>query len=172
VMVAWGMASCNTSARKAAVPAPETEQVISEGLKDLYVAAAAAAPQSPAQQKVILRMAQRASNGKELLLVMRAAVGVFPSGGAVQEESLESQVHSLVTAKMMKFATLDQLIEYAVRYPVNPESARAFVQRMFQLEGENSDPDVWYGIRVAATHLKVSDLGRLAQVRGDELAGR
>jgi len=172
VMVAWSLASCNTSARKAAVPAPETEQVISEGLKDLYVAAAAAPPQSPAQQKVILRMAQKASNGKELLLVMRAAVGVFPSGGAVQEKSMESQVRSLVTCKIMKFATLDQLIEYAVRYPVNPDSARPFVQRMFQLEGESSDPDDWYGIRVAASHLKVSDLGRQAQARGDQLAGR
>jgi len=172
VMVAWTLASCHTAARKAAAPVPETEQVISEALKDLYVAAAAAPSHSPAQQKVILRMAQRASNGKELLLVMRAAVGVFPSGGGVEEQPVESQVRSMVTAKMMKLATLDQLIEYAVRYPVNPESARPVVQRMFQLESENRDPDVWYGIRAAAFHLKVSDLGRQAQARGDQLAGR
>ena len=136
------------------------------------MAASTAPPQSPAQQKVILRMAEKASNGKELLLVMRAAVGVFPAGTASQEQRAESQVRSIVTAKMMEFGTLDQLIEYATQYSVNPESARPFVQRMFQLGGENSDPRVWYRIRVAALRLKVGDLERQAQARGDQLAGR
>ena len=56
-------------------------------MKELYMAASTAAPQSPAQQKVILQMAEKASNGKELLLVMRAAVGVFPAGTASQEQA-------------------------------------------------------------------------------------
>jgi len=164
LMVAWGLASCNT-AKSTAAPVPEAEQVIGAALKELYMAASAAAPRSPAQQKVILRMAEKASNGKELLLVMRAAVGVFPAGAGP-----ENQVRAIVTAKMMELGTLDQLIEYATQYSVNPESARRFVQRMFQLGDENSNPRVWYRIRVAAFRLKVGDLERQAQARGDQLA--
>ena len=172
MLVAWSLASCNTAARKAAAPVPEAEQEIGADLKELYMAASVAAPQSPAQQKVILRMAEKASNGKELLLVMRAAVGVFPAGAGSQEQRAESQVRSIVTAKMMELGTLDQLIEYATQYPVDPESARPFVQRMFQLGDEKSDPRVWYRIRAAASRLKVGDLERQAQARGDQLAGR
>ena len=101
-LVACGLASCNSAATNAASPVPESEQVVSAALKELYLAASAAAPQSPAQQKVILRMANKASNGKELLLVMRAAVGVFPASTGWQEQTAESQVRSTVTAKMMK----------------------------------------------------------------------
>lgn len=172
VLVAWNLASCNRAARNAAAPVPEAEQVVSTTLKDFYIAASAAAPQSPAQQKVILRMAEKASNGKELLLVMRAAEGVFPTTIGWQEQHAESQVRSIVTAKMMEFGTLDQLIEYARQYSVEPESARPFVQRMFQLGNENSEPREWYLIRATALRLKVADLGREAGVRGDQLAGK
>src|ERR1035437_2789871 len=85
VMVAWNLASGGTAASSAAVPQPEAEQVVSAALKKLYMAAAAAAPQSPAQQSVILQMAEKASNGKELLLTARAAVGAFPAGTGSQE---------------------------------------------------------------------------------------
>jgi hypothetical protein len=172
VLAAWTLASCNATAKKAAAPVPEAEQQIGENLKDLYVAASLAAPHSPAQQKVILRMAEKASNGKELLLVMRAAVGVFPAGAGSQEQRADSQVRAIVTAKMMEFGTLDQLLEYVTQYPVDPESARAFVQRMFQLGDENPDPREWYRIRAAGFRLKVSDLARQAQARGDQLAGK
>jgi hypothetical protein len=172
VLVAWNLASGNTLASDAAVPQPEAEQVVSAALKKLYMAAAAATPQSQAQQKVILQMAEQAWNGKELLLVMRAAVGAFPASTGSREHSAESQVSSIVTAKMMEHGTLDQLIECATQYSVNPESARPFVQRMFQLASQSSDPRVWYRIRVAASHLKVGDLERQAQARGDRLAGR
>jgi hypothetical protein len=172
VTVAWSLASCNTADRNAAAPVPEAQQVVSAELKELYMAAGGAAPQSVAQQQVILRMAEKASNGKELLLVMRAAVGVFPASIGSQEQLVESRVRSIVTAKIVKLGTLDQLIEYATEYSVNPESARPFVQRMFQLGGEQSDPRVWYRIRLAASHLKVGDMERQAQVRGDQLAGR
>jgi hypothetical protein len=172
VMVAWTLASCNTVPSKGAAPVPESEQVVSADLKELYMAASAAAPQSVAQQKVIRRMAEKASNGKELMLVMRAAVGVFPASTGSQEQGGESTVRSIVTAKMMALGTLDQLIEYATEYSVNPESARPLIQRMFQLGGEQSDPRLWYRIRVAALHLKVGDLERQAQTRGDQLAGR
>ncbi|MGP8244603.1 MAG: hypothetical protein ACLQVN_08805 [Bryobacteraceae bacterium] len=168
VLAAWSMASCNTAAKKTAGPAPEAEQVVDASLKDLYMAASAAAPQSAAQQKVILRMAEKASNGKELLLVARAAVGVFPPDA----EPRAGQVRSVVTAKMIELGTLDQLVEYATRYPVDPPSARPFVQRMFQLGNENSSPRDWYRIRVVALRLKVGDLERQAQARGDQLAGR
>ena len=141
-------------------------------MKELYLAASAAAPQSPAQQKVIVRMADKASNGKELLLAMRAAVGVFPGdkGGPVQ--LVESQVRSIVTAKMLEAGTLDQLIEYATRYSVAPEWSRAFVQRMSQLGGENSDPRVWDRIRAAAFRLKVGDPARQAPQGGPATAVR
>jgi hypothetical protein len=172
VLVAWNLASCSTAAKKAAAPVPEAEQVVSEALKELYMAASAADPQSPAQQKVILRMAEKASNGKELLLVMRAAVGVFPADTGWQEQQAESQVSSLVTAKMMELGTLDQLIEYATQYSVDPASARPFVQRMFQLGQQRSEARDWYRIKTTAVRLKVSDLERQAQVRADQLAGR
>jgi hypothetical protein len=172
VLVAWNLACSDVAARKAAAPLPEAEQLVAENLKDLYVAASLAAPQSPAQQKVILRMARKASNGKELLLTMRAAVGVFPVDTKSQEQHAESHVDSIVTAKMMKLGTLDQLIEYAMQYSVDPESARPFVQRMFQLGDKNPDPPAWYRIRAAAFRLKVGDLERQAQARADQLAGR
>jgi hypothetical protein len=172
VMAAWSLASCNNAASNAAAPVPEAQQKVSAALKELYMAASAAAPQSPAQQKVILRMAQKASNGKELLLVMRAGVGVFPSSAESRAQVTENEVRSLVAAKMMKLGTLDQLIEYATQYSVDPESARPFVQRMFQLGDEQSEPRTWYRIRLAAFHLKVSDLERQARTRGDQLAGR
>ena len=75
------------AARNAATPVPETDQAVGAALKELYMAASAAAPQSPAQQKVILRMAEKASNGKELLLAMRAAVGSFPCQAAGQDKA-------------------------------------------------------------------------------------
>ncbi len=81
-------------------------------------------------------------------------------------------MRAVVTAKMMELGTLDQLIEYGTEYSIDPESARPFVQRMLQLGDKDSDPRVWHGIRVAAFRLKVGDLERQAQVRGDQLAGR
>src|ERR1039457_4797204 len=134
--------------------------------------AAAAAPQSTAQQKVILQMAEKASNGKELLLTARAAAGTFPAGTGSQEYPAESQVRSIVTAKIIELGTLDQLIDYATQYSVNPESARPFVQRMFQLGDRNSDSRVWYRVGVVASRLKLADLERQARARGDQLAGR
>jgi hypothetical protein len=171
-MVAWNLASGGTAASGAAVPQPEAEQVVSAALKKLYMAAAAATPQSPAQQGVILQMAEKASNGKELLLTARAAVGAFPAGTGSQELPAESHMRSIVTAKMMELGTLDQLIEYATQYTVSPESARPFVQRMFQLGEWNSDSRVWYRVGIVASRLKLGDLDRQARARGDQLAGR
>jgi hypothetical protein len=172
ILIAWALASCNSAATNAASPRPETDQAVSAALKELYLAASAAAPQSPAQQKVILRMANKASNGKELLLVMRAAVGVFPARTGWQEQTAENQVRAIVTAKMMKVGTLDQMIEYATRYSVDPRSVRPFVQRMLECGSENSDPRVWHRIRVVASRLKVGDLELQAQARAGQLAGR
>ena len=165
-MLAWNLASCQSTPRQVA-PVPESEQVIRESMKDLYMAASAAPPQSREQQRVILKMADQAANGKELLLVMRAAVGVFPAGAAG-----EKQLHSKVAAKMMELATLEQLTDYATEYPVSPESARPFVERMFQLGDQNADPRLWSRIRLAAFHLQVKDLEQQAQARVNQLAGR
>lgn len=170
VLAGWSLASCDRTVRKAAAPTPESDQKIQESLKELYMAASAAAPQSPEQHKVILEMAQRASSGRELLLTMRAAVGVFPSNPA--EQSVEGQVRSLVTGKMIQVATLEQLIDFAGQYSVDPSRGREFVQRMFDLANGSSDARVWYRIKTAAYRLKVDDLQRQAQSKGDELASR
>lgn len=167
VAVACSLVSCRSGAQRAATPVPESEQAIGESMKELYMAASAAAPQSPAQQKVIQRMAERASNGREVMLVMRAAVGVFPAGAA-----LESQVRATVTAKMMDVATLDQLLDYAAEYPIEPARSRKFVERLFELGERSPEPRVWYRIRAAAFHLNVGDLGQQAQAKGDDLARR
>jgi hypothetical protein len=171
MLAAWSLASCDVSTKQAAHPVPEAEQVVSETMKSLYMAASQAAPQSPAQQKVILKMAQEASNAKELLLVMRAAVGVFPADAGPAEQA-ERHVQSMVTAKIMALGTLDQLVEYATQYSVDPASARPFVQRMFQLGQQRSEARDWYRIRTAAFHLKVSDLEQQAKSKADQLAGR
>jgi len=171
ILAAWNLASCDVSTKKAAHPVPEAEQVVGDAIKALYMAASQAAPQSPAQRQVILRMAREASNGKELLLVMRAAVGVFPADSGPAEQ-MERHVQSMVTRKIMELGTLDQLIEYATQYSVDPASARPFVERMFQLGQERSEARAWYRIRTAAFHLKVSDLERQAQFKADQLAGR
>jgi hypothetical protein len=128
------------------------------------MAASAAAPQSSAQQKLIVTMAEKASNGKELLLVMRAAEGVFPDGG--------SPVLKIVTDKVMQTATLDQMVDFAKKYPVDPSSARGYVQRMFELAEGSSDPGAWYRVRTTASRLKLSDLEAQAQAKRDELASR
>jgi len=172
VLVAYSLATGHTAAGHAAAPQPESEQVVSAEMKKLYMAAAAAAPQSQAQQSVIRQMAEKAANGKEVLLAMRAAVGAFPAFAGSQEDPAERQVRSLLTSKMMDFGTLDQLIEYAKQSSVYPESARPFVERMFQLAGPSSDKRVWYRIKVAAARLKVADLERQAQVKADQLAGK
>lgn len=169
VMAAWMAASCHPAPHKAAAPTPEADQVVSAPMKRLYMAVSAAAPQSAAQQKVVVQMAEQASNGKELLLVMRAAVGVFPAGAP---EKTEGRVRSLVTAKMMQVGTLNQLIDYAENYPFAEENARPFVERMFELGNAQPDPRVWNRIRAAAFHLKVGDLEREAQAKADQLAGR
>ena len=110
-------------------------------------------------------MATQASNGKELLLVMRAGVGVFPAG-----EETGKQVRSIVADKMIRSGTLEQLIELARVYSVNAEDARRVALRIFELAGENSNPGVWNRIRWAANHLQLRDLEQQAQAKGDQLS--
>ncbi|MBS1856108.1 MAG: hypothetical protein JST11_12130 [Acidobacteria bacterium] len=172
VAAAWSMASCQMDAKKASAPAPESEQVISNNLKDLYMVVSAAAPQSPEQQRTILRMAERAANGKELLLVMRAAEGVFPAAADSPAKNTERQLHAMVTAKMMRAATLDQMVDYAKQYTVDEESTRPYVQRMFELGEGNSDSRAWYRIRATASRLHVRDMEQQAQARAEQLASR
>lgn len=164
VLVAGTLTSCQSAAQRTAAPLPESEQVISNKLKDLYMAASAATPKSAAQQQLILRMADKSSNGKELMLTMRAAEGVFPAG--------EEGVYPAVTAKMIQVGTLDQLSDYAKQYQVAAPSARPYVERMFQLGEGQTDPRVWQRIRAAAARLKLPDLERQAQTRANELASR
>ena len=166
----WILAGCHTASRQATTPTPEAEQVISKQLKDHYMALSMVPPQSAAQQKLILQMAQEATNGKELLLVMRAAIGVFPAPSGGKQSAMEHEVCSRVTARMLSVATLDQLADYAMEYPIDSGDARRFLERMFDLGNQSADAQSWYRIRAAAFHLKVNDLERQAQARGDQLA--
>ena len=167
VTAAWSLASCQSTPRKAAAPLPESQQIIHESLKNLYMSASAASPQSKEQQRSILRMAEQASTGKELLLTLRASVGVFPMG-----DPRERDFQSTVALKMIQCATVEQLADFASQYPVNAQDARPLLERMFQLGGTDSDPRVWSRIRLAAYHLKVPDLEQQAQSRVNQLAGR
>ena len=169
---AWILAGCHTASRQAETPTPEAQQVVSQGIKDRYMAVSMAAPQSVAQQKLVLRMAEEATNGKELMLVMRAAAGVFPAPAGEELSTLENEVRSEVTARMLQVATLDQLTDYALEYPIDAQDVRRFLKRMFELANNSADARAWYRIRAAAFHLKVRDLEQQAQARGDQLASR
>lgn len=168
---AWMLAGCQTASQRAGAPTPEAKQVISDRIKQLYVDVSTSPPQSAEQQKLTLRMAERASNAKELLLVRRAADGVFPAGGAA-ETDIEKQVRSTVTGKMIRCATLEQLLNYAVGYPADAADTRALVARMFDLGRESPDARVWYRIRATAFHLRLKDLAQQAEARGDALSAR
>lgn len=146
--------------------------IISESVKDLYMACSAARPRSASQQKLLLEMAHEASNGKELLLVMRAAEGVFPAQAAPQEVKAERHLRGMVASKMIKSAGLDELIEYAMKYSINPEDGRPFVQRMLQLAVENPDPRIWSRIQRAAVQWNVTDLALQAEATQKELTGK
>jgi hypothetical protein len=165
------LVSCHTAAKPETTNQTDSNQAISPALKELYMASSAAPPGSQAQQKTILQMAEKASNGRELLLVMRASIGVFPADGKSPEPLTERRLRSIVAAKMMKSAPLDQLIEYARNYSINQEDARPFLERMFQLAGRSLDPSTWYRIKRAALNFRVADLAQQAQARGDRLTG-
>jgi hypothetical protein len=163
VWAAGTLTSCQTSGHPAAAPLPESQQVISSSLKDLYMAAAAAPPKSTEKKKLILRMADKAGNGKELMLTMRAASGDFSSPS-------DGDIHTVVTAKMMKVATLDQLADFERQYHVAPAGARSYVERMFELGRAENDPRAWQQIRAAAYRLKLPDLAQAAQANVGESA--
>jgi hypothetical protein len=172
VMVAWNLVSGHAVAGGQTAPQPETEQVVSTELKKLYMAVAAATPHSAAQQEVIRQMAATASNGKELLLTMRAGIGVFPAAKGSQENPAESRIRAIATAKMMQAGTVEQLIEFATQYSVSADSARPFVQRMMQLGSQNSDPRIWHRIRLVASRLRVPDLEKEALAKAEELTSK
>ena len=162
VAVVFVLCSCRTASQEA--PIPESSQVISDSLAQLYMQCSTAPPHSPAQQHLVIVMADKASNGKELLMVMRADLGVFPPG-----DPNETRVRHTVETKMMKVGTLNQLIEYADLYPVNPEDERPFAQHIFVLAGNDQDPGTWYRVKAAEHHLNVGDLEEQAQAKGDQL---
>ena len=169
-----GLASCHDSPKtEAAAPGPSgAQQAVSPQVANLYMAVGAAPRYSRRQQDLLRQMATDASNGKELLMVMRAEAGVFRSEQNAEDQLAEHRIRSTVAAKMMQVAALEQLTEYAMRYPVNPEDARPLAQRMLDLAGSSSDPRVWYQIVRAAKAMRVHDLAQQAQTKGDLVAGR
>jgi hypothetical protein len=138
---------------------PESQQIVSAEIKNLYMSVSAAAPRSPEQQKLVAQMADKSSNAKELLLTMRALDGVISGDEAA------APVCATVTSKMMQVATLDQLSDYATRFEVDPTQARPYVERMFQLASKGTDSRAWHRIRLTAAHLRQPDLARAAAAR-------
>ena len=170
LVAALNLSSCQTMWKT--TPIPEAKQVISKELKTLYMDATAAPPQSAVRQNVLQRMAERAANGKELLLVMEAGLGPYPANSGARESRTESQVRSMVTAKMMQMATLDQLVVYAKEYAVYPGSARLLIQRMFQLADGDSEPGTWARISEVASMLGEDDLTQRAEAKTTQVARR
>ena len=158
ILFPWLLVGCHSVSRTAA-PVPESQQIISAEIKNLYMSVSAAAPHSPEQQELVTQMVDRSTSAKELLLTMRAVDGVFSSDEAV------APVRATVTSKMMQVATLDQLSDYATRFGVDPTQARAYVERMFQLASEVTDSRAWHRIRLTAAHLRQADLERAAAAR-------
>lgn len=117
-------------------------------------------------------MVEEASNGKELLLALRAGVGVFPEQPDTAARKLEHRLRAVSAAKMMRFGTLGQLIACALQYPVNQEDAQPYVQRMFRLAAGVRDAGEWHRLELAAFHLNAGDYARQAHAKGDLLAGR
>jgi hypothetical protein len=154
----WLLVGCHSVSRTAA-PVPESQQIVSSEIKNLYMSVSAAAPHSPEQQELVRQMADRSTNAKELLLTMRAVDGVFSSDEAV------APVRATVTSKMMQVATLDQLSEYPSRFGVDPTQARAYVERMFQLASQVTDARAWRRVRLTAARLRQPDLERAAAAR-------
>lgn len=136
------------------------------------MACSAAPPRSAEQQKLLLKMARKASNGKELLLAMRAAEGVFSADASAPGSATESRFRGMVASKMIQLGSLDELIEYTMRYSINPEDARPFVQRMLQLAADNRDPRIWSRIQRGAVQWKVADLAVQAGNKRKDLIGR
>ncbi len=163
IWAAGALTSCQSTERVAAAPVPESEQVVRESLKELYMSVSAAPAQSEKKKKLILRMADEASKGKELMLTMRAAMGITAS-------SPQDDIQSAVTTKMMKVGTLDQLTDFEKQYEVPPATARPYVQRMFELGNGQTDPRVWQRIRATASRLKLADLEQAARVKAEELS--
>jgi len=171
LMAASILFSCHTAPREAANP-EESAQTIRDSVKALYMEASAATPHSVAQQKLLLKMAQESLSGAELLLTLRAAVGVFPPGPDAETQRAERQLRAIIADKLIKAGTLDQLIECAMRYPINQQDAQPFVQRIWRLADQVHDARVWDRIRLAAFHLNARDMAQQAQLRIDLLSGR
>ena len=146
--------------------------LISDSIKEFYMACSAAPPRSPEQQKLLLKMANKASNGKELLLVMRAAEGVFPAVATPPESGRQSHFRGIVTGKMIQLASLDELIEYMMRYSINAEDARPFIQRMLQLAAGSQDPRIWSRIQHGAVQWKLADLALQAEAKRKDLLSK
>ncbi len=160
------LASCQSSPNEKSSGA---QQSISSELQRLYMDCSAAPPQSAQQQSIIRQMADKASSGKELLLVMRAETGVFPANASPGAGRAQREIHSIVAAKMIKAASFDELTDYVVHYPVNKEDARPVVERMFDLASAQSDPAMWQQVARAARVMKVSDLAGQAQAKRETL---
>jgi hypothetical protein len=160
-----GLTSCRMEPRSAAGPVPERQQTVGDAARTLYLAVSKAPPRSAEQRRLVLKMAEGATNGKELLMAMRAGMGVFPSAPGASDAIPEARVRSIVTAKMLKLGTLSQLLDYAAKYGVEAQDARPLVVRMCELGKTSSDPQVWRRIGATAARLNLGDLERLAQAQ-------
>jgi len=171
LMATVTLSSCRTTPWEAASP-KESAQAVRDSVKAAYMDVSAVSPHSVAQQKLLLKMAQESTNGAELLLTLRAAVGVFPQGPNAGMQGTERQFRAIIGDKLIKVGTLDQLIECVMRYQINQADGQPFIERMFRLADQVHDARVWDRIRLAALHLNASDMAQQAQLRIDLLSGK
>jgi hypothetical protein len=165
-VVLIGLTACQHAPEEPGYPnASPASQSISPAVEKLYMAHAAAPQHSAAQRGLVEQMAEKAGNGKELLLTMRVIAAVFPTPGSPEDQAAERRVRALVAEKMVRVATLEQLHEYAMRYAMTPVEGRAVVERMLQLAGNRSDPQTWNMIKRAARSVKADDLAQKAQAQ-------
>jgi hypothetical protein len=168
-----GLTGCGSSPRtQEPASAAGDRQSIGPEMKRLYMACSAAPRQSPQQQKLVRQMAETASNGQELLMTMRASIGVFPGDAAASVQKEEHAVRSLVAAKLIKAGNLEELTQFAVQYTVNREDSRPLVERMFELASANRDPAQWQQVARAARGVSALDLAQQALAQREALTHR
>ena len=117
-VVLIGLTACQHAPEEPGYPnASPASQSISPAVEKLYMAHAGAPDHSAVQRGLVEQMAEKAGNGKELLLTMRVIAAVFSTPGSPEDRAAERRVRALV-AEMVRAATLEQLHEYAMRYAI------------------------------------------------------
>ena len=123
------------------------------------------------QQKLILRMVKTHPTGENCCWRCGPCSACFPLARRRQTEPGEPGACD-GTGQNDSAWHAGPVNRYAVVNPVDPDNAKPYVQRMFQLGNQTADVREWYRIKTVALHLKVDDLEQQAEARAEKLAGR